>query len=250
MLNLIKTEVYKLRRQRLIPILFISVIAISAFSAFSEINFLTTPENLVNGKVSFVNAFQDIFMLFIIAIFAGFYIGSDFSNRTIQAELSRGHKRLDIILSKAFVFSIGTSLIMLLYPITACLIHTAKFGWGEPFNIISILYLFRVALLGSILNIGTACIYVCLAFLCRDISKTICVCFAFPVVFSAISNTIGKQFPTIGKLLDFSTLSQLKYIIGDKLRVVTVMPIVLSTCITIIVTLLISNYFFSKAEIK
>ncbi|MCC0627590.1 MULTISPECIES: ABC transporter permease [unclassified Clostridioides] len=250
MLNLINTEIYKLKRQKLIIVLFVAVIAISAFSAFSEINLLSTPDDWINGKKSFANAFQDVFMLFVIAIFAGFYIGSDFTNRTIQAELSRGHKRFDIIFSKAVVFSIGAGFVMLLYPITVCIIHTIKFGWGEPFNIFSFLYLCRVAFLGSILNIGTSNIYVCFAFLCRDIPKTICVCFAFPIVFSAISSNIGKQIPAIGKLFDYSTLSQLKYIVSDKLLISTLTPVILSTCITIVIALILSNYFFSNAEIK
>lgn len=250
MLNLIQTEVYKLKRQKLTAILILVVIAISAFSAFSEIHLLAAPGNLVTGKMSFSNAFQDIFMLFIIAVFAGFYIGSDFSNRTIQWELSRGHKRLDIIVSKACVFSISASLIMLLYPITVCLINTIKFGWGEPFDMFSLFYLIRVTLLGSILNIGTACIYVCLAFLCRDIPGTICVCFAFPVVFSAINSSLGKQLPIVGKLLDFSTLSQLKYIVEDRVSIGSFITIIGSTFATIIIFLLIGNYFFSKAEIK
>lgn len=250
MLNLIKMEVYKLKRQKLLVVLFAAVIAISAFSAFSQINLLTTPDNPVTGKMSFTNAFQDIFMLFIIAVFAGFYIGSDFSNRTIQAQLSRGHKRIEIIISKSFVFSIGAGLIMLLYPITVCLIHTIKFGWGEPFSVVSILYVFRIALFGSVLNIETASIYVCLAFLCRDIPKTICVCFAFPVIFSAISSTLGNQIPILGKLLDYSTLSQLKYIVTDQLSFSTLISVVLAACVTIISALILSSYLFSKAELK
>ena len=249
MYNLIKTELYKLKRQKLFIILFLIVIAISSFSTFSEIN-LVTPTNPVTGKESFANAFQDIFMLFVIAIFAGFYIGSDFSNRTIQTELSRGHKRTDIIFAKAFVYSLGASVLMLLYPITVCIIHTINFGWGEAFSISSILYFLRVTLLGSILNIGTACIYVCFSFLCRDIPKTICVCFAFPVLFSAISGTVGKYFPAFGSILDYSTLSQLKYIVNDKLSITSLLPVILSTGITIVITLTIGSYFFSKAEIK
>lgn len=250
MLNLINTEFYKLKRQKLIMILLIAVIAISAFSAFSEINLLTTPDHYVSGKESFANAFQDVFMLFVIAVFAGFYIGSDFTNRTIQAALSRGHRRLDIIFSKAVVFSISASFIMLLYPVTVCIIHTLKFGWGAPFHIVSVFYLCRVAILGSILNIGTANIYVCFAFLCRDIPKTICVCFAFPIVFSAISSTLGRQIAVIGRLFDYSTLSQLKYIVGDQLAISALMPVILSTLITIIISLALSSYFFSQAEIK
>ena len=62
MYNLIKTELYKLKRQKLFIILFLIVIAISSFSTFSEIN-LVTPTNPVTGKESFANAFQDIFMI-------------------------------------------------------------------------------------------------------------------------------------------------------------------------------------------
>lgn len=250
MINLINSELYRLKRQRLIPVLVIAVAAISAFSAFSELSQLSASGIIANGKSSFSNAFQDIFMLFAIAVFAGFYIGSDFSNRTIQAELSRGHSRLDIILSKAFVFSISASVIMLLYPVTACLVYTLNFGWGEPFGMASVFYILRTAILGSVLNAGTASIYICIAFLCRDTPKTICLCFVFPVVFSAISSTIGRQVPIIGKLLDYSTLSQLKYIAADKLGAMSVIAVIFSACITIIISLVLAGCFFSKAEIK
>lgn len=250
MLNLIKTETYKLKRQKIIYILVIAVIAISAFGAFSEINLLTVPDNPVTGRESFANAFQDVFMLFIIAVFAGFYVGSDFTNRTIQAQLSRGHRRMDILLSKAFVFSISSGILMLLYPVTVCTIHTVKFGWGEVFNIHSLLYLMRVSLLGSVLNIGTAKIYICFAFLCRDIPKTIVVSFAFPVVFSAISGTLGRTFPILGRILDYSTLSQLRYIVVDKVSIWNTTSVFLSASIIIIVALALRGQFFSKAEIK
>ena len=139
---------------------------------------------------------------------------------------------------------------MLLYPATVCLIHTLNFGWGETFTMDSVQYLIRTALLGSILNMGTAGIYACLAFLCRDIPKTICVCFAFPVVFSAFYSTVGRRVPAIGRLLDYSTLSQLKYIVGDEIRVTTAVSSVLATGITIVAALLLGVYFFSRAEIK
>ena len=63
MFTLIKTEIFKLRRQKMIIVLVMVVIAISAFSAYSEINLLIEPGNPVTGRDSFANAFQDIFML-------------------------------------------------------------------------------------------------------------------------------------------------------------------------------------------
>ena len=250
MLNLIKLEFYKLKKQNIFKILLLAVIAVSAFSAFSEMRILATEGLLGGGRTSYANAFQDIFMLLISAIFAGFYIGSDFSNKTIHSQLSQGHSRLDIVISKTLVFFIGTSIIMMLYPITVALINTVKFGWGEPFTIISVFYILRVAVLGVILNIGTTSIFVLIAFLCRDIPKTICISLAFPVLFSALSSTLGNMVPGILKIINFTTLSQLKNIVGDTISTSTIITVLLSAGITVIVIISLSNLLFAKAEIK
>lgn len=249
MINLIKMELYKLKRQKLVMILLAAVVALSAFSAFSEINLLMV-NGPIGGKASFANAFQDVFMLFLIAVFGGFYIGADFSNRTIQAELARGHRRVDLIAAKALVFVVGSGILMLLYPVTVCLIHTVKFGWGEEFDVQAAAYVIRVALLGSVLNMGTASIYVCLAFLCRDVPKTICACFAFPVVFSAVSSTLGARVAMIGKVLDDSTLSQLKYIVSDGMTVGRGVGAVVAAVVTAAAAMAISYWAFVGAEIR
>lgn len=249
MLNLIKLEFYKLRKQRIFKIILIAVIAISAFSAYSEIRLLTADGLLGSGKAGYANAFQDIFMLFISAIFAGFYLGSDFSNKTIQSQLSQGHSRFEVLISKALVFFVGTSMIMLLYPITVSLIHTFKYGWGEPFAVASLLYILRVAFFGVVLNIGTTSVFVLIAFLCRDIPKTICFCLAFPVLFSAISSTLGG-IPAIGTVLRLTTLAQLTNIVGNTIPPTTVLTVFLSAGVTVIIIISICNFLFAKAEIK
>lgn len=249
MINLIKLEFYKLRKQSIFKIILIAVIIISAFSAYSEIRLMTADGLLGSGKTGFANAFQDIFMLFVSAIFAGFYIGSDFSNKTIQSQLSQGHSRFEVLISKALVFFVGTSMIMLLYPITVSLIHTYQYGWGEPFTPVSLFYILRVAFFGVILNIGTTSVFVLIAFLCRDIPKTICFCLAFPVLFSAVSSTLGS-IPVIGKVINFTTLAQLTNIIGDTIPPITILTLFLSAAITVIIVISISNYLFAKAEIR
>lgn len=249
MLNLIKLEFYKLRKQRSFKILLLAVIAISAFSAYSEIRLLTANGLLGSGKMGFANAIQDMFMLFMSAIFAGFYIGSDFSNKTIQSQLSQGHSRLEVLLSKALVFFIGTSMIMLLYPITVSIIHTFKYGWGEPFALASLLYVLQVAFFGVILNIGTTSVFVLIAFLCQDVPKTICFCLAFPVVISLLNSTLGG-LPVIGNILRFTPLAQLTNIVGNDIMPTTVLTVFLSASITVVIMLSICNLLFAKAEIK
>lgn len=249
MLNLIKLELYKLRKQHTFKIILISVIAIAAFSAYSEIRLLSADGLSGSGKAAFANAFQDIFMLFMSAIFAGFYIGSDFSNKTIQSQLSQGHSRLDILLSKALIFFVGASIIMLLHPITVSIIHTFHYNWGEPFTAASLCYILRVAFFGATLNIGTTSVFVLIAFVCRDVPKTICFCLAFPVLFSAISSTLGK-IPVIGIILRLTTLAQLKNIVGNTISPTTMIEVLLSAAVTVIVIISICHILFAKAEIK
>lgn len=250
MFNLIRLEFYKLRRQWLFKLLLLAVIAISAFSAFSEMQIMAGAGILGSGKIGFANAFKDMFMLFISGIFAAFYIGSDFSNKTISAQLAQGHSRLSVILAKTLVFFMGTSLIMLLYPLTVAIIHTFAYGWGEPFTVVSLLYILRVAALGAMLNMGTTSFFVLFAFWCRDIPKTICACFAFPILISAISATLGKAIPLIQRILGFTTLAQLSHITKEMILPSTVVTALLSAAITVIIAISFSYLLFAKAEIK
>lgn len=204
----------------------------------------------LSGRSGFMNGVQDIFVLIFNAIFAGFYIGADFSNRTIQNQLAAGHSRFHIILSKSIVFFAGASLILLLYPSTISLIHTLFSGWGEDFTVSSAFYVLRVCLLGVLLNIGTTSVFVLFAFLCRDIPKTICLCCAFPVVFSLLSSIFGSLIPAAGDVIHFTTLAQLKYITAEPLPLSAILSILLSAVITTVFFIYLSHYLFSKAEIK
>ena len=74
MINMIKMEFYKLRRQKIfyIILLFVGVIAV-----MSSISAMSLNINL-NGKTQYVEMFQDVSMLFACAIFVAMYIGNDF----------------------------------------------------------------------------------------------------------------------------------------------------------------------------
>lgn len=248
--NLIKLEFYKLKKQKIYKMLLLAVIIISALSAYSEMSALSANGILSSGKVSYINAFRDISMLFVSAMFAGFFIGSDFSNKTIQSQLSQGRSRWEVVVSKALVFFSGTSMIMLLYPITVSFIHTFKFGWGEPFTMISVVYILRVALLGAILNIGTTSIFVLFAFLCRDIPKTICLSVFSLVLFSVLSSILGNTFPVMRKIISFTTLAQLNHIADDIILPSMIISVLLSAGVTAVIAISLSNVLFAKAEIK
>ncbi|WP_185966712.1 MULTISPECIES: ABC transporter permease subunit [Clostridium] len=249
-LNLFKLELYKLKKQKTLKVLLLLVILLSVLSAFSEIRILAEQGVSSSGKLSYEKAFQDIFMYFVCAVFAGLYIGADFSNRTIQSYLSSGHSRISIIIAKSLGFFMGTTIIMLLYPITVTIINTIKFGWGEPFTFLSFCYILRVALLGSILNIGTNSVFVLFAFIFKDIPKTICASLLFPILFSFFQSLIGDVIPILKSVINVTTLAQLKNISIATISYQQIFVIFLSFLIITIITLSLTYIIFDKAEIK
>lgn len=243
--NLLKMEWYKLRKQRAFKVLLLVVVGLAIFSALAEGDLMLSD----SGKMGLANAFADIFMLLPGAVFAGFYFGGDFAHKTIQTLLAQGYSRSQVLWAKTIVFWVGISIMLLLYPLITVVVKTIEFGWGEAFTMASVGYILRVLILGSILNLGTTSVFILIAFLCRDIPKTICFCLAFPVVFSGFSATVGQWVPMIGKLIGWSTLAQLQEITAANLSFTDVLLALLSAGVTMLVMLFLSQMLFAKAEI-
>lgn len=249
MINLLKLEFYKLKQQKTYRILLLVVIAISAFSAFSEVMYVASGD-AIYGKEAFIKASQDLFMLFSAGIFAGFFIGSDFTNRSISAMIAHGHSRRAVILAKAIVYLLASSIMILLYPITASLVHTYAFGWGEPFTPAAVLFLLRAALLSTLLNAGAASIFVLFGFLCQDTAKTICCSLAFPVALVLVNSTLGSMLPLLQKAISFTPMAQLKYIALTPLPAAVLVGMLTSAGVAALIALIVTDKLFAKADIK
>lgn len=131
MINMVKLEIYKLKKLNLFKILLLFVIAISALSALSALTLTGGSGDSLTGKLQFAGNFHDIVMLLVNAIFAGIYIGSDFSNRTIQSQISRGQTRKNIVLSKTISIILAANVIIVLYPTIGAAVVTLKNRWGK-----------------------------------------------------------------------------------------------------------------------
>lgn len=247
MINMVKLEIYKLKRLNLFKILLLFVIVISILSAFSALNLTGENGERLTGRLQYAENFHDIAMLLVNAIFAGVYIGSDFSNRTIQSQISRGQTRKNIVMSKTISFILATNVIIVLYPTIGAAVITFKNGWGELITRQEILYILLVTLEGLILNIGTSSFFILFVFIFRDVPKSICCCLAFPVLFSIIKPLLA-DIPVINILVNLMTLSQNRNI--GTVDIKEIVMIICSTIFTFTINYCLITLFFRRAEIK
>ena len=243
MINMIKMEFYKLRRQKIfyIILLFVGVIAV-----MSSISAMSLNINL-NGKTQYVEMFQDVSMLFACAIFVAMYIGNDFNNRTIQHQVASGHSRKDIIIAKLLGFMMAAQMIMILYPVIGAITVTINRGWGVAVSYQEIKYIILTLIESIVLNIGTSSYFVLFAFICRDIPKTICLSAAFPIIFSIIKPFIAA-IPLVGNFIDLMSISQIGNIGITTAKQLGI--ILLSSSVTLLLNLFVMKIVFYKAEMK
>ena len=98
---LIKAEFFKLQRSLSYKIMMIGIVIYS----LSDLYFLKITTNSTSGIETFFGSLGMWGRCFLIsALFAGIFIAGDFSNRQIQKEITVGHSRAEILISKSFVY--------------------------------------------------------------------------------------------------------------------------------------------------
>jgi len=116
MYNLIRADLFKLRKSMAIKILF-GITTVSA--VIMAVMAYLIPQGKIDAKMTGVGfLFSDINMISILgAVIAGIFICGDFDNKTIHDAISNGCSRATVIVSKATVFCCSIAFILLPYAI-------------------------------------------------------------------------------------------------------------------------------------
>lgn len=244
MKNLIKFNAERLKKDKFFYVLILSVTLLSILSGFQD----TVQGNISSGYEGFIKSYSDIFMSFFIAVYCGYFIGSDFSSKIIQRQISSGISRKDIVISKLIVLMIASFIIVNLYPIIVGIMGSLKYGFLPIKDYNNILEIVRILIISNLCFMSLTSIYSLLGFATQSIGKTIGISLAIPVVISMLQGIIPIEF--IKKSITFFPLSQIKNVIINKnfidgtLRPTTISLIVFFIMITI--TILI----FRKSDIN
>lgn len=251
MSNLIRGEFYKLRKSKyFIGMIFLSLVAGSLLIIQwdTDEKFKVSDLGLITGINSISYALEFIILTsFMFALLAGEFIAKDFKNNNINKCFSYGYTRSQIILSKLIIFIIFSVLLEVIYTTILVIYVSMKHGFCEVLNVATLLYLFRVIVVGIMYNIATICIIAMIAIITKSNFCTI----VTPVIFIiSISLAYSTMCPYISKIFVY-----FPYIIGE--HAITrfgpegdIIRAIISSTLTFIITIGGSLLYIKHEDIK
>jgi ABC-type transport system involved in multi-copper enzyme maturation permease subunit len=133
MWNVIKSQIYQLKKDRLVWVVFAALLFLEYTSMTGEMDYSNLDEAClyVAGNASNV-----VFMcMLFLGILVGRIGGGDFADKTVNYELMSGHTRKEIYFGRAvlcLVFGILLVLLISAFPIVAAVL---QYGWGSGLSL-------------------------------------------------------------------------------------------------------------------
>lgn len=251
MSNLLKSELFKLRKDRIFWTLVFGL-AISGGLYPILIFFDGSSFNAQAASVKEIYAYIALAGNNYIArlapcILAGFFISSEYSIGTMKSIAASGNSRLRIYLAKLLVFSLGAVIISLVFPIFMTITGSLLSGFNE---VPELSYIARTLGLTILYSLALASIMAVAAIIFTDNGKTIAFLFLFFILIDSILYALSQKFTLFEFIFNHSVfklfLDITKFNVGSgELLNLLVVPI-----ITYIIFALIGSIVFQKKEIK
>lgn len=231
MSNLIQVEFRRILQLRTLPLL----VLLACFFSYALLDKLFQSGDSIDllrssGQAAVHTEFRLNNKIFGSVILAALFLGSDFTQRTLYQQLAHGHSRSELVLAKAFVYSIVGSVLLMITPLITITIVTWMNGWGTAFNLAEASYVLRVFGLAFLLNTTFLNVFVFISFLCRDVQKTLIVSGIFAVISLDIGSVLANASPKFAQFYRYLPSQQLQIIAQ---RNVTSSEILLALVVTV-----------------
>lgn len=250
--NLLKTEWYKLRKDRSFWTLTGLLIVFSFLYPLDKVRVSDQISNLpinefYRGFILSIN--NEIIRLFP-AILAGFFIASEFSMGTMKSIASSGNSRIRMYCAKLIVFSIGSIIILLILPIFMTGASAIYLGfdvmpeWTFFFQTIGLIALYAAAF-SSVMALFSV--------IFAESGKAIAFLLLFFALIGSVLQPLGKKVAFLEPIITHSmfishnsiiTIDQMHWN-SDNILTFIVIPI-----LTFIVFGILGSFIFRKKEIK
>lgn len=244
MLNLLRSDFYKLRRSKTFFTCLVILALIVAYIIIDISSSSYTKEQLSPST------FHWIYMLFQVpyfipvfqALFITMLITNEYSTGTIKDSVSLGFSRMKIYMSKLITVSVGSISMMIVAILSTGITSIFVFGIYGAFSMVDLLLLARTILIQALLYTAYGSIFLMIAFLIKNIGGTM----AFNIFFILILASIigNSSWGRILLLMDFSPTSILNPQAVD-IRITT--AVALSN---IVICSGIGGFIFKKQDIK
>ena len=245
MLNLLKVEFYKLKTSKTFKLILVLMVVQSILCPILFSKEMTGKQVLIQ-----VFAAQEFLSLYIlIGAFAACYIGDEFNSGCIKNLIAYGHKRRNIIIAKSISYYFGIAIISLTSPILITTINTIMNGYGEVFTLNSLAFILKVSFLMVLIYIGIGSIAVIISFICRNGIITVVAFILIDTVNRLCRGLVFQKYLS-GDIYTRTIFGQSLFLDTHYVEFSQGFKIIGISIITIVVSTLLSEYFFNKAEIK
>lgn len=131
MKRLIQLELFKLKHSKGFRVLLLLMAVLGIFGVVAS--GATAESASPSGYSAYFKQFSDMkSLVFVwIGLFSGFFIGEDFSNRTLQAEIAAGYSRFSILASKALIMIVGVWSMIAAELMVVTLGSSLLYGFGQ-----------------------------------------------------------------------------------------------------------------------
>ncbi|WP_407272725.1 ABC transporter permease [Radiobacillus sp. PE A8.2] len=247
--NLLKTEWYKLKKDRSFRFLTWMLIAISVL--FPLIEF----DNGASGLPAVKDYYQESILgphanivKLIPSILAGFFITSEYSMGTMKSIVSSGKSRLRIYSAKLIVFSIGAVIISMILPIMMTGVSAIYFGFD---NLPEMTYYFQTTGLIILYVAAFASIMTIFSILFTDSGKTIGFLLMFFIFVDWPLQMLAAKVPFFEPILNHSVFKLIYDIsIVNSLDSNDIVLLVVIPILTFLLFWIIGVIIFQRKEIK
>lgn len=254
MINLIRAELFKLRKNKVFWTL-----TIIATVTFALLHYLIT---IGWWKVS--NTFGDVglelltslalittpiyFMLFLSTL-AGFFVANDFTIGVVKNVVMSGNRRSHIFLAKLLIFALGSVIIALVCPLTIIFVGKLLFGFGEMTDPSAFVYFARAAGLFLIHLMAFVALLLLIALLVEDSGKTIIIAIVIALMISVAD--VLRPLPGFLETMYHNTIF---HHLLDSFRIkMTQTDVIQSLTVglsTIVILVICGNLVFKRKEVK
>lgn len=236
--NQLKLEMYKIKRSKIFYLGILAFIALGILIGVKAINL-----HMVSGKEIFLDTVSDTSVMFLLSLFICYFIGDDFTNRTIDNEIRVGYSRLSVILARGIVVLPFTVLIYMCYTITTTVCVGIINGFGTEVTIIEMLV--RLILFAfQVMAVQSFTIF--FIFVCKNatLGMVVSVCFTF-VTCNLLRNFMGEE-NFLFRITSFYRIMMN----SESLTIQNIIVSFVSAIVTIIIMFFITHMAFRKADLQ
>ncbi|WP_071394250.1 ABC transporter permease [Bacillus tuaregi] len=249
--NLLKFELFKLRKDRSFWTLVIGLIGAAVFYPmlifFQDGVFGTDPVSVKDLYTLTALGGNNYIVRLVPCILAGFFISSEYSIGTMKSMGASGNSRFRIFSSKLIVFSLGTAIISLIFPVFMTGVAAIFSGFNDMPDVG---FLVRTMGLTVLYAAAFASMMALAAILFTDGGKTIGFLILFFILFDSILYMLSQKLSLFETIFNYSAFKLYLDIAKYDLASGELLKLILVPIITFIIFGLIGSFVFQRKEIK